>query len=150
MKRIGVCLIAVMCAVTCACPKDSPAGVSGRAVLAITDIIHTGADTVHQLEVNGTLTKTQQDTALHVMNAVNDLDIAYGSCVQRVYKGDNTPASYAACVSSFQAQLQDATFQQEIRVLDPASQQSMTNIVGSVGNLLSTTLTQLQSAKAPK
>jgi hypothetical protein len=146
MKKIAtLCLVFFFTLFTTGCPANDPYGVGAKAALDITDTIHTGATAVDQLRVDGTITKDEEKSALGYMNALNDADAAFGSCVKAAHTAGGKAAAVISCGSSFATAIQNPALLAEVHITNPKSQATVIGIGMAVQTLLTTALTQLQS-----
>ena len=139
-KLLALSLTLCLCLGMTACP-DTPYGKAVKLGLDVTDTINTGAKTVNQLRLNGTLTTGETKTALTYLNTLNDLDVdVYGGCVKAAHESSGNAAAYAACAQSLANSVSDPKLLAELHIVNPESQRKVTSIGQAVSNLVQTAI----------
>lgn len=129
-----------LCLILAACP-NTPYGKAVKLGLDVTDTIHTGADTVDKLRLNGTLTVAEERAALTYLNTLNDLDVnVYGDCVKAAHAASGTAQAYSACATSLANSVSDPKLLAELHITNPQSQQKVASIGQAVSNLIQTAI----------
>lgn len=137
---LAVALVATTAAFQC--NTSTPYGKAVKVGLDITDTVHTGADTVDKLRLNGTLTVEEERTVLGYFATVNRLDVeVYGPCIQAAHLAGDKPQGFLGCAQSLANSLQDPSLLASVHVSNPDSQRKVQQISQAVVNLAQTGVT---------
>lgn len=144
---LAVCLIA-----TLACPSAStPYGKAGEVALTVTDVLHTGATTVDTLRVNGTITVDEEKEALHDMDALNSLDIAFGACIQAAHLNKASKASvYISCAVDFETAVKSSALLTSFHVTSRTAETTVMSIATAVVSALDDGIKVIEALPPPK
>lgn len=150
MKQIVLLgLLAFALALTTACPASNDAyGTAAKTELTITDVIHTAADSMHELQVNGTITVEDAREGLTALQSLNSLDLDASVCTSKVHTagGDNASA-YAACADTFLTRIQDPAFIGSLHIKNQTVIDTIRSTASSIATLLKTTMQSLSAMK---
>lgn len=151
LKRLGVVPILLLALGAWTCSTNTPYGKAVKVGLDITDSLHTGADTVDKLRLNGTLTVDEERTFLNWDNAANDFVTGpYAQCVQQAHLAGDQTQGFVACAQTLGTTLSNTTALSTLHITNPTSQQKVSEITQAVVNLAQTAVTAIQAVKGGK
>lgn len=151
LKRIAVLPILLLTLGAWQCNPSSPYGKAVKVGLDIIDNLHTGADTVDKLRLNGTLTVDEERTFLNWDNTANDFVTGpYAQCVQQAHLAGDQTQGFVACAQTLGSTLSNSAALSAIHINNPKSQQKVSEITQAVVNLAQTAVTAIQAVKGGK
>lgn len=149
LGRVGmVSVLALAALIMVACPS-TPYGKAAKLGLDVTDAIHTGADTLDKLRLNGTVTKDQEKEALQYLNALNKFDTdVYGPCVQKAHlDGGDATVALTDCARGFLNNVNDPLLLASFHITNADTLKTIQSTASAIVNLLNVGITGIQSAK---
>lgn len=153
-KKQVVMLVPILLLTLCAWQCNTPNTPYGKAIkvgLDITDNLHTGADTVDKLRLNGTLTVDEERTYLTWSNTANDFVTGpYAQCVQSAHLAGDQTQAFVSCAQTLGSTLSNSSTLAAIHITNQASQQKVSQITQAVVNLAQTAVTAIQAVKGGK
>lgn len=149
--RFKLCFIAIAVLILAACPSNTPYGKAITVGLDITDNLRTGAQTVDQLRLNGTVTVEEERTYLNWSNTANDFVTGpYAQCVRTAHLAGDQTAAFVSCAQTLGSTLSNTATLSAIHISNPDSQKKVTQLTQAVVNLANAAVTAIQSAKGGK
>lgn len=147
MKTLKLSALLILTLVLAACPK-TPYGKAVKAGLDVTDTIHTGADSLDKLRLNGTISVEDERAAQNYLDAINKLDVdVYGPCVQAAHLAGDKSQGFVACAQSMVKSVGDPNLLASFHVTNPQSQQTVALTGQAVVNLVQAVINAIGAAK---
>lgn len=127
---------------------DTAYGKALKVGLDITDSIHTGANTVDALRLNGTITKEDEKSTLRYFDALNRLDVdVYQPCVANAHLAGDVPDSFSSCGHSFLTQINDPMFLASFHIVNQHAQDQAKQIGSALVSALDLAISAIEQLK---
>ncbi len=144
MKRTALALVLVLAVIGGGC-QSTPYGKAIQLALDVTDTLHTGADTVDQLQKSGAMTVNDERIALNVMLALNTADTTYGACVERAHIANGKAAQFLVCANTFSTAINNPAILTQIRIINPNTQAKVMAIDTAASTLVNSAILAIES-----